>query len=262
MPAQRPLAGRHALVTAGPTHEPIDPVRYIANRSAASRATPSPRRWPRSARAVTLVSGPVAMPDPPGVAIASTSRPPREMLAACEAALPADVAVLRRRRRRLARRERDRRARSRRRRTAARPASPWSTTPTSSPPSPAPAPSGPRLVVGFAAETNDVDANATAKLARKGCDWIVANDVSPATGIMGGDENAVLLVTADGAETWPRLAKEEVAKRLAARIAETLAAPLPQPPPARGGGSSSPSPLAGEGRGEGSRPRGSGESLP
>ncbi len=217
---KKPLAGRHALVTSGPTHEPIDPVRYIANRSSGRQGHAIAASLAELGARVTLVSGPVAMPDPRGVAIRRVETA-AEMLAACRDALPADVAVF------------------------AAAVADWRVanvtdrkikkTPDGGAPGLSlvanpdilatiarPGPQRPGLVIGFAAETHDVAENATAKRLRKGCDWIVANDVSPATGIMGGTENAVLLVTADGVETWPRLAKEEVAERLAARIAEAM----------------------------------------
>jgi phosphopantothenoylcysteine decarboxylase/phosphopantothenate--cysteine ligase len=219
--APKPLAGRHALVTSGPTHEPIDPVRYIANRSSGRQGHAIATALAALGARVTLVHGPVALPDPPGVwAVAVETA--AEMLAACEAALPADIAVF-------AAAVADWRM--------AHPAElKLKKTPGGVPPPldlianpdilaaiAAPGPSRPRLVVGFAAETNDLAAHAQDKRRRKGCDWIVANDVSPATGIMGGPENQVHLVTETGIETWPRLDKDEVARRLAARMAEQLA---------------------------------------
>jgi phosphopantothenoylcysteine decarboxylase/phosphopantothenate--cysteine ligase len=219
--APQPLAGRHALVTSGPTHEPIDPVRYIANRSSGKQGHAIAAALAGLGARVTLVSGPVTLPDPPGLAVRHVETAD-QMLAACQSALPADVAV------------------------CAAAVADWHVTgatdhklkkhPNGAPPALAlavnpdilaslsrPGPGRPRLVVGFAAETDDVLANATAKRLRKGCDWIVANDVSAATGIMGGEENAVHLITQDGVEDWPRMAKPDVARRLAARIAVALA---------------------------------------
>ena len=168
------------------------------------------------------MTGPAEAPRPPGAQVVEVETA-REMLAAAEAALPADVAVFAAavadwhvtERRRLEDEE------GRLGRAAGDRASPR--TPTSSRPWRSCRPERPRLVIGFAAETDDLVANATAKLARKGADWIVANDVSPATGIMGGAENAVTLVTAKGAEPWPRLSKDETAERLVDRIAAALA---------------------------------------
>jgi len=217
----RPLAGRHALVTSGPTHEPIDPVRYIANRSSGRQGHAIAASLAELGARVTLVSGPVAMPDPAGVAVKRVESA-RQMLDACQAVLPADIAVF------------------------AAAVADWhiahaatgkiKKVPGAAPPKlemvanpdilatiAEPGPSRPRLVIGFAAETDDLLANAQAKRARKNADWIVANDVSPETGIMGGDENVVHLITAEGVEDWPRLAKQEVARRLASRIAAALA---------------------------------------
>lgn len=216
----QPLAGRHAIVTSGPTHEPIDPVRYIANRSSGQQGHAIAAALAALGARVTLVSGPVAVPDPPGVRVVKIETA-EQMLAACQSALPADIAVC-------AAAVADWRV--------ARPAGEKiKKKPGAPPPSLAMAlnpdilatlsakgPARPRLVVGFAAETSDVVAHARAKLKAKGCDWIVANDVSPGTGILGGAENAVHLVTRRGVEDWPRLAKAEVARRLAERIASLL----------------------------------------
>ena len=217
----RPLEGRHALVTSGPTHEPIDPVRYIANRSSGRQGHAIAAALAELGARVTLVSGPVGLADPPGATVRRVETA-AEMLAQCEAVLPADVAVFA--------------AAVADWRVAGAAGGKIKKVPGAAPPRlelvPNPdilatiAHAGsrrPRLVIGFAAETDDVLANAQAKRERKGCDWIVANDVSPATGIMGGEENAVHLVTADGIEDWPRLPKAEVARRLAERIAEALA---------------------------------------
>ncbi|MBL8588773.1 MAG: bifunctional phosphopantothenoylcysteine decarboxylase/phosphopantothenate--cysteine ligase CoaBC [Methylobacteriaceae bacterium] len=215
-----PLAGRRVVVTAGPTHEPIDPVRYIANRSSGKQGYALAAALAALGGEVTLVSGPTHLPDAHGVTMRRVETA-RQMLAAVEAAMPADVFVA-------AAAVADWRVASEggekikkqggrtpsfalvenpdilatiARRKKARPA----------------------LVVGFAAETETVIEHARAKLARKGCDLIVANDVSPETGIMGGDRNTVHLVTPDGVEDWPDLDKTEVARRLAAAIAARLA---------------------------------------
>ncbi|MBR0681497.1 bifunctional phosphopantothenoylcysteine decarboxylase/phosphopantothenate--cysteine ligase CoaBC [Roseomonas eburnea] len=214
-----PLAGKHLLVTSGPTHEPIDPVRYIANRSSGKQGHSIAAALAALGARVTLVCGPVAQPDPPGVTVARVESA-RDMLAACEAALPADAAICA--------------AAVADWRTARAADQKMKKVPGEAPPPlelalnpdilatlATAGPKRPRLVVGFAAETEKVVENAVAKRARKGCDWIVANDVSG--DIMGGAENAVHLVTENGVEDWPRMAKEEVARRLAARIAEALA---------------------------------------
>ena len=218
--APAPLTGRHALVTSGPTHEPIDPVRYIANRSSGRQGHAIATALAELGARVTLVCGPVAVADPPGVEVRHVESA-REMLDACQLALPADIAVF-------AAAVADWRVI-----TAAtgkikkQPGDePVTLTLTPNPDIlasiAAAGPNRPRLVVGFAAETDDLMANAQAKLRRKNADWIVANDVSPATGVMGGAENAVHIVSASGIETWPRLAKDDVGRRLARRIAETL----------------------------------------
>jgi phosphopantothenoylcysteine decarboxylase/phosphopantothenate--cysteine ligase len=217
----QPLKGRHALVTSGPTHEPIDPVRYIANRSSGRQGHAIAAALAALGARVTLVSGPVAIADPPGVSVRKVETA-EAMLAACRAALPVDVAVC-------AAAVADWRVANasggkiKKRPGAAAPTFELVANPDILATLAAAGPQRPRLVVGFAAETDDLMANAQAKLARKGCDWIVANDVSPATGIMGGEENAVHLVTAAGVEDWPRLPKQLVADRIAARIADALA---------------------------------------
>jgi phosphopantothenoylcysteine decarboxylase/phosphopantothenate--cysteine ligase len=221
-PQPRPLLGRRVLVTSGPTHEPLDPVRYLANRSSGKQGIAIASALGDLGAAVTLVTGPTVEAIPPGLTVARVETA-REMLAAVEAALPAEAAVFA--------------AAVADWRPAEAPRSKMKKDGTGRPPAltlvenpdilrsvslldPA---RRPRLVVGFAAETDDVEAHAAAKRLRKGCDWIVANDVSPASGIMGGDENAVAIVTAGGVERWPRLSKAETARRLAARIAEALA---------------------------------------
>lgn len=221
--ADRPLAGTHILVTAGPTHEPIDPVRYIANRSSGKQGYAIAAALAELGAEVTLVSGPTALAAPTGVRRVEVETA-RQMLDAARAALPADAAVM----------------------VAAvadwRPATAAALKVKKGEAAPPPALTleenpdilatlsrpgldRPRLVVGFAAETNDVIAHAVAKRARKGCDWIVANDVSG--DVMGGDANAVSVVTADGVETWPSQSKTAVARQLARRIADTLA-PSPE----------------------------------
>lgn len=216
-PAARPLAGKRAIVTAGPTAEPIDPVRLLTNRSSGKQGFAIAKALADLGAEVTLVAGPVALSTPVGVKRVDVETA-REMLTACEGALPADIAVC----------------------VAAvsdwRPQAEAGTKMKKGPDGP-PAISlvenpdilatlsrsdrRPQLVVGFAAETNDVEDYAKAKLARKGCDWIVANDVSVA-GTMGGDDNAVAIVTADGIERWERTPKSEVARKLAERMAQAL----------------------------------------
>ena len=218
-PAAQPLAGRHALVTSGPTHEPIDPVRYIANRSSGRQGHAVATALAALGARVTLVSGPVSVPDPAGVRVQHVETA-AEMLAACTAALPADVAVC-------AAAVADWRvaeasAGKIKKGTGPAPSLALVPNPDILATLSAAGPGRPRLVVGFAAETDDVLAHAAAKRTRKGCDWIVANDVRPETGIMGGPANEVHLVTAAGAEHWPMLPKAEVAARLAQRIAEAL----------------------------------------
>jgi phosphopantothenoylcysteine decarboxylase/phosphopantothenate--cysteine ligase len=216
-----PLAGRHVLVTSGPTHEPIDPVRYIANRSSGAQGTAIAAALAALGARVSFVTGPARVPPPAGVAVVRVETA-REMLEAVERALPADAAVF-------AAAVADWRVEGASDRKIKKDGSgrPPVLTFAENPDilaTVAGRTSGrPELVVGFAAETHDVVAHAREKRARKGCDWIVANDVSPGTGIMGGTENAVTLVTAAGEETWPRMGKDEVARRLAARIAEALA---------------------------------------
>ena len=216
-----PLAGRHALVTSGPTHEPIDPVRYLANRSSGKQGVAVAAALAELGADVTLVTGPTDQPIPPQVA-ARRVETAREMLAAVEAALPADVAVFA--------------AAVADWRVAEEARSKMKKDGSGRPPALALAenpdilatvsrlPPGrrPPLVVGFAAETDSVVEHATAKRARKRCDWIVANDVSAGTGVMGGDQNSAILVTEAGAEPWPLLSKAETARRLAMRIAGRL----------------------------------------
>jgi phosphopantothenoylcysteine decarboxylase/phosphopantothenate--cysteine ligase len=215
------LAGKRVVVTSGPTHEPIDPVRYIANRSSGKQGHAIARAAAEAGADVALISGPVNLPDPPGVRIKHVETA-REMLDAVDAALPADIFVA----------------------TAA--VADWRMAEAGASKlkkSGNGAPklhlvenpdilatiaqrnhARPKIVVGFAAETNDVLAHARKKLDAKGCDIIVANDVSASTGIMGGDQNTIHLVTRDGIDSWPTLDKDEVARRLVARLARELAA--------------------------------------
>ena len=216
---KKPLAGRTAIVTSGPTHEPIDPVRYIANRSSGRQGHAIAAALARLGARVTLVSGPVTLPDPPGVTVVKVERAD-EMLQAVLAALPADIAVM----------------------VAA--VADWRVaTPNAEKikkqPGEGPPPlmlsenpdilktighhaKRPKVVVGFAAETQNVEDNGRVKLRKKGADLIVANDVSPETGIMGGTRNSVKLITTAGIEEWPELSKDEVAGRLAGWIAGRL----------------------------------------
>ncbi|WP_296572958.1 bifunctional phosphopantothenoylcysteine decarboxylase/phosphopantothenate--cysteine ligase CoaBC [Phreatobacter sp.] len=219
--AGRPLTGRHVVVTSGPTREAIDPVRYISNHSSGKQGHAIARAAAAAGAAVTLVTGPVALPDPAGVTTVHVESA-RQMLAAVEAALPADIAVF-------AAAVADWRVAeiaggkikkgaggpptlafvenpdilaTIARRTAGRPG----------------------LVVGFAAETDDVLGNARAKLTRKGCDLIVANDVAAGTGTFGGDSNLVHIVTSDGLETWERQSKDAVAEALVSLLARRITA--------------------------------------
>jgi phosphopantothenoylcysteine decarboxylase/phosphopantothenate--cysteine ligase len=216
--------GRRALVTSGPTHEAIDPVRYIANRSSGKQGHAIAAAFARSGADTVLVTGPSNESDPPGVAVVRIESA-TEMLAACREALPVDVAV------------------------CAAAVSDWRPAAASDaklkksgkkPPSLAltenpdilamlaqPGNARPALVIGFAAETEDIAANGAAKRTKKGCDWILANDVSADKGTFGGDDNEIHLFTADGSEQWPRMSKDDVAARLTARAADWLAAREP-----------------------------------
>jgi len=217
-PGGGPLKGKRVLITSGPTHEPIDPVRYLANRSSGKQGYAIAQAVARLGAETVLVSGPTTLPDPPGVRVRRVETA-REMLAACEAELPADIAIC----------------------AAAvadwRVASDAEQKLKKTPGEQAPAlmlvenpdilatlsqmkEKRPALVIGFAAETEKVIEHAVAKRQRKGCDWIVANDVSPATGVMGGDLNTVHLITRERQEDWPLLPKQAVAERLARRIAD------------------------------------------
>jgi phosphopantothenoylcysteine decarboxylase/phosphopantothenate--cysteine ligase len=215
----KPLVGKRILITAGPTHEPIDPVRYIANRSSGKQGHAIARAATDAGASVTLVTGPVNLPDPTGVKTLHVESA-RDMLNAVEAALPADVAIF------------------------AAAVADWRTADAgeqklkkegSGPPKLALVENPdilatvsklkanrPELVIGFAAETEKVVEHAKGKLKRKGCDWILANDVSAETGVMGGDRNTIHLVSAKGVEHWPTQSKDEVATMLITRIADAL----------------------------------------
>jgi phosphopantothenoylcysteine decarboxylase/phosphopantothenate--cysteine ligase len=214
------LAGKHILITSGPTHEPIDPVRYIANRSSGKQGHAIAIAAAAAGADVTLISGPVNLPDPTGVKIIKVETA-REMLNAVERALPVDVAIF-------AAAVADWRVANAGEQKIKKQAG--EKTPelslTENPDILSTiahlSSQRPNLVIGFAAETENVVANATSKLARKGCDWILANDVSPQTGIMGGDNNTIQLVTAKGVEPWPTQTKQDVAAMLIARIAAEI----------------------------------------
>lgn len=217
--AAGPLAGQRVLVTSGPTHEPIDPVRYIANRSSGAQGTAIAEALLRLGAEVIFVTGPADVAPPDGVALHRVETA-RQMLDAVQAALPVDAAVF------AAAvadwRVREASDRKIKKQAGTLPALHFDENPDILATVAQMATGRPGLVVGFAAETNDVVENATAKRARKGCDWIVANDVRPETGIMGGAENAVTLITSEGAEAWPRMGKRAVAERLAERLAAAL----------------------------------------
>ncbi len=219
-PGEGPLKGRHVLVTSGPTHEPIDPVRYIANRSSGKQGHAIARAAAAAGARVTLVSGPVEIADPAGVHVVRVQTA-REMMAAVETALPADVGVF-------AAAVADWRVdapagQKIKKGSGGAPALLFAENPDILA-SVARSPLRPRLLVGFAAETENVVAHAQAKLQRKGCDWIVANDVSPGSGVMGGDHNSVHLVTANAVRDWQRMPKDEVANALVNEIAAALSA--------------------------------------
>jgi phosphopantothenoylcysteine decarboxylase/phosphopantothenate--cysteine ligase len=216
----KPLAGRRMIVTSGPTHEPIDPVRYIANRSSGKQGHAIAAAAAAAGADVTLVSGPVNLPDPLGVNTVKIETA-QEMFAAVTAALPADVAVF-------AAAVADWRvdqpnANKIKKQACGSPTLGLVENPDILSAVAHDANIRPCLVIGFAAETEHIIEHAKAKLARKGCDWIVANDVSATSGVMGGDRNTVHLVTAQGVESWPPQSKEQVAHALVARIADVLA---------------------------------------
>jgi phosphopantothenoylcysteine decarboxylase/phosphopantothenate--cysteine ligase len=222
-PQPRPLQGKRVLITAGPTHEPIDPVRYIANRSSGKQGFAIAAAAQAAGADVTLVSGPVDLDDPKGVTVKHVESA-RDMLRQVEAALPADIAIF-------AAAVADWRVANEgeqklKKTSAGMPPLQLVENPDILATISKLKDKRPPLVIGFAAETEHLIDNAKAKFARKGCDWILANDVSPATGVMGGDRNTVHLLTRDGADihvdSWPVMTKEEVATALVARIAETV----------------------------------------
>lgn len=214
-----PLKGKHVIVTSGPTHEPIDPVRYIANRSSGAQGAAIARALAALGADVTFVTGPADVPPPQGVRIVRVQTA-TEMLSAVLDAPAADAAVF-------AAAVADWRVANAGASKIKKDGNGLPTLEFAENPDILATVSKlkkgrPALVVGFAAETDDVIANATAKRLRKGCDWIVANDVSPATGIMGGSENDVTLITAECAEDWPRMGKDAVGRQLAQKIADAL----------------------------------------
>jgi phosphopantothenoylcysteine decarboxylase/phosphopantothenate--cysteine ligase len=234
-PQPRPLAGKRVLITAGPTHEPIDPVRYIANRSSGKQGFAIAIAAQAAGADVTLVSGPVDLGDPAGVTVKHVESA-REMLHRVEAALPLDIAVF-------AAAVADWRVANEgeqklKKTAAGMPPLQLVENPDILATISKLRDRRPRLVIGFAAETENLIDNAKAKLARKGCDWIVANDVSPASGVMGGDRNTVHLLTRDKGdigidiqvESWPVMTKEQVATELVARIARTVLAETTEKP--------------------------------
>jgi len=214
-----PLKGKHILVTSGPTHEPIDPVRYIANRSSGAQGTAIAKALAALGADVTFVTGPADVPPPNGVRVIKVQTA-AEMLTAVMEAPASDAAVF-------AAAVADWRVENAGPSKIKKDGNGLPTLEFAENPDLLATVSKlkkgrPGLVIGFAAETDDVIANATAKRLRKGCDWIVANDVSPATGIMGGTENDVTLIIADGSEDWPRMGKDAVAQRLAQKLVEAI----------------------------------------
>ena len=214
-----PLKGKRVLVTSGPTHEPIDPVRYIANRSSGAQGTAIASALASLGAEVVFVTGPADVAPPSGVEVVAVQSA-AEMLQAVQNALPVDAGVF-------AAAVADWRVKREsnskiKKQDGKLPILEFAENPDILADVSQMKKDRPGLVVGFAAETDDVIANATAKRKRKGCDWIVANDVSPETGIMGGTENAVHLITDHGVEDWPRMGKGEVARQLAERIAAAL----------------------------------------
>jgi phosphopantothenoylcysteine decarboxylase / phosphopantothenate---cysteine ligase len=219
--ATRPLTGRRVLITAGPTHEPIDPVRYIANRSSGKQGYALAQAAVALGAETILVSGPVHVPIPPGAQMMPVETA-AEMLKTVEAELPVDIAIF------AAAvadwRVADAADQKIKKGSSALPDLKLAENPDILKTVAGAKTKRPKLVVGFAAETENVIANAKAKLARKGCDLIIANDVSAEKGVMGGDKNTVHLVSASGVESWPELSKQEVAQRLMAELARRLGA--------------------------------------
>jgi len=217
--ADGPLRGKRVLVTSGPTHEPIDPVRYIANRSSGAQGSAIGAALAALGAEVIFVTGPADVPPPDGVTVIKVQTA-QEMMQAVQEVLPVDAGVF-------AAAVADWRVQGASDRKLKKskdglPSLSFAENPDILKTVSQMTKGRPPLMVGFAAETNDVVDHATAKRKRKGCDWIVANDVSPGTGIMGGTENAVTLITDAGAESWPRMGKDEVARKLAARIADAI----------------------------------------
>ena len=215
-----PLKGKRVLITSGPTHEPIDPVRYIANRSSGAQGTALANALSALSADVVFVTGPADVAPPSGVEVIAVQTA-QQMLEAVQTALPADVAIF-------AAAVADWRVegasdRKLKKTKDGLPTLTFAENPDILAHVSQLKTGRPALVVGFAAETNDVEANATAKLKRKGCDWIVANDVSPETGIMGGSENDVAIISQAGVDEWPRMSKDMVSRKLAQRIAEAIA---------------------------------------
>jgi phosphopantothenoylcysteine decarboxylase/phosphopantothenate--cysteine ligase len=218
--ANGPLKGKRVLITSGPTHEPIDPVRYIANRSSGAQGTALGNALAALGADVVFVTGPADVAPPSGVEVIAVQTA-QQMLEAVQAALPADVAIF-------AAAVADWRVegasdRKLKKSKDGLPVLKFAENPDILAHVAQLKTGRPSLVIGFAAETNDVEANATAKRKRKGCDWIVANDVSPETGIMGGSENDVSIISDAGVEEWPRMSKDNVSRKLAQRIAEAIA---------------------------------------
>ena len=215
-----PLTGKHVIVTSGPTHEPIDPVRYIANRSSGAQGTAIAVALRDLGARVTFVTGPATVPPPDGVTVVRVETAV-QMQAAVQSALPAAAAVM-------AAAVADWRvvnaagAKIKKDGAGKLPVLEFAENPDILAQVAQLTSGRPKLVVGFAAETNEIEIYAAAKRLRKGCDWIVANDVSPGTGIMGGTENAVTVITDMGVENWPRMGKDAVARKLAQRIADAL----------------------------------------
>jgi phosphopantothenoylcysteine decarboxylase / phosphopantothenate---cysteine ligase len=216
--ANAALKGRRALVTSGPTEEAIDPVRYIANRSSGKQGHAIAAALARLGADTVLVSGPTREPDPPGVKVVHV-RSAREMMAACEAALPADVAVC-------AAAVSDWRAEEAGQKLKKKPGAAPVLALVENPDILAnlakPGNRRPKLVVGFAAETENLIANAKEKRRKKGCDWMLANDVAASSGTLGGEDNAIQLIDETGIEAWGKLSKRDVGERLAHRIALAL----------------------------------------
>jgi phosphopantothenoylcysteine decarboxylase/phosphopantothenate--cysteine ligase len=219
--AQGPLNGKRVLVTSGPTHEPIDPVRYIANRSSGAQGAAVAAALRDLGAEVIFITGPASIAPPEGVQVVPVETA-KEMSDAVDAALPVDAGIF-------AAAVADWRVASASDKKLKKsrdglPVLEFAENPDILKRVSHMTENRPPLVVGFAAETDTVIEHATAKRLRKGCDWIVANDVSPATGIMGGSENAVILISDEGAEEWPRMGKDAVARRLAERMAQALGA--------------------------------------